>query len=65
MKIWMWRFGRGSGHRAQMVSIAEAENIRAERLGESRIRAAETKKRRSKAGRPGQQLSLSEPPGIL
>jgi hypothetical protein len=32
-----------------MVSIAEAERIRAERLSESRIRAAETRKRRSEA----------------
>ena len=29
-----------------MVSIAEAERIRAERLSESRTRAAETRKRR-------------------
>ena len=42
----MWRYGRG---RARMVSIAEAERIRAERLSESRIRAAETRKRRSEA----------------
>jgi hypothetical protein len=32
-----------------MVSIAEAERIRAERLSESAIRAAETRKRRSDA----------------
>jgi hypothetical protein len=32
-----------------MVSIAEAEKIRAERLSESRTRAAETRKRRSVA----------------
>ena len=32
-----------------MVSIAEAERIRAERLSESRTRAAETRKRRSEA----------------
>jgi hypothetical protein len=32
-----------------MVSIAEAETIRAERLSESRTRAAETRKRRSEA----------------
>jgi hypothetical protein len=32
-----------------MVSIDEAERIRAERLSESRIRAAETRKRRSEA----------------
>jgi hypothetical protein len=32
-----------------MVSITEAERIRAERLSESRTRAAETRKRRSEA----------------
>ena len=32
-----------------MVSIAEEERIRAERLSESRIRAAKTRKRRSEA----------------
>ena len=32
-----------------MVSIADAERIRAERLSESRTRAAETRKRRSEA----------------
>jgi hypothetical protein len=32
-----------------MVSIAEAERIRAERLSESRIRAAETRKCHSEA----------------
>jgi hypothetical protein len=32
-----------------MVSIAEAERIRAEQLSESRTRAAETRKRRSEA----------------
>ncbi len=32
-----------------MVSIAEAEGIRAERLSESKTRAAETRKRRSEA----------------
>ncbi len=37
----MLRYGR-------MVSIAEAERIRAERLSESRTRAAETRKRRSR-----------------
>ena len=44
VNIWMWRYGRG---RPRMVSIAEAERIRAERLSESRTRAAETRKRRS------------------
>ncbi len=42
----MWLYGRG---RPWMVSITEAEMIRAERLSESRTRAAETRKRRSKA----------------
>jgi hypothetical protein len=43
----MWRYGRG---RPRMVSIAEAERIRAERLSESRTRAAETtRKLRSEA----------------
>jgi len=46
VNIWMWRYGRG---RSSMVSIAEAERIRAERLSESRTRAAETRKRRSEA----------------
>ena len=46
VNIWMWRYGRG---RPRMVSIAEAERIRAERLSESRTRAAETRKRRSEA----------------
>ncbi len=32
-----------------MVSIAEVERIRAERLSESRTRAAETRKRHSEA----------------
>ena len=61
VNIWMWRYGRG---RARMVSIAEAERIRAERLSESRIRAAETRKRRSEAaaatwGGRGRRRSLS------
>ena len=46
VNIWMWHYGRGS---SRMVSIAEAERIRAERLSESRTRAAETRKRRSEA----------------
>ena len=46
VNIWMWRYGRG---RPRMVSIADAESIRAERLSESRTRAAETRKRRSEA----------------
>ncbi len=32
-----------------MVSITEAESIRRERISESRIRAGETRKRRSEA----------------
>ena len=57
----MWRYGRG---RARMVSI------RAERLSESRIRAAETRKRRSEAAaaaggaRAAAELEQIEPPGI-
>ena len=53
-----------------MVSIAEAERIRAERLSESRIRAAETRKRRSEAAaaeggaRAAAELEQIEPPGI-
>ncbi len=46
MNIWMWRYGLG---RPRMVSIAEAERISAELLNESRTRAPETRKRRSKA----------------
>ena len=46
VNVWMWRYGRGS---PRMVYITEAERIRAERLSESRIRAAETRKRRSEA----------------
>ena len=42
----MWRYGRGH---PLMVSIAEAERIRHERISESRIRAGETRKRRSEA----------------
>ncbi len=44
--FWMWRYGWGS---PQMVSIAEAERIRAGRLSESRTRAVKTRKRRSEA----------------
>jgi hypothetical protein len=44
VNIWMWHYGRG---RPRMVSIAEAERIRSERLSESRSRVAETRKRRS------------------
>ncbi len=46
VNIWMWPYCRG---RPRMVSIAEAERIRAERLSESRTRAAETRKRCSEA----------------
>ncbi len=45
VNIWMWRYSRAP----RMVSIAEEERIRAEQLSESRIRAAETRKRRSEA----------------
>jgi hypothetical protein len=48
LNIWTWRYGRGH---PRMVSIAEAERIRSERISESRIRAAET--RNSAANRPG------------
>ena len=50
VNIWMWRYGRG---RPRMVSIAEAERIRSERVSESRIRAAETRKRHSEAAAAG------------
>jgi hypothetical protein len=46
VNIWMWHYGRGH---PWTLSIAEAESIRTERLSESRIRAAETRKRRSEA----------------
>ncbi len=49
MNIWMWRYGRARGRPRTMVSIAKGERIRAERLSESKIRAAETRKRRSEA----------------
>ena len=38
VNIWMWRYGRGH---PLMVSIAEAERIRRERISESRIRAGD------------------------
>ena len=46
----MWRYSRGH---PRMVSIAEAERIRSERVSEGRIRAAETRKRRSEAAAAG------------
>ena len=46
VNIWMWRYGRGH---PRMVSIAEAERIRRERISESRIKAGETRKRHSEA----------------
>jgi hypothetical protein len=46
MNIWMWCYCRG---RPRMVPIVKAERIRAERISESRTRAAETRKRCSKA----------------
>ncbi len=64
MNIWVWRYGRG---RSLMVSIADAERIRRERISEGRIRAGETRKRRSEAataagaaeGGGGTQCSIS------
>jgi hypothetical protein len=47
VNIWMWCYGRG---RPQMVSIAEAERIRAERLSESRTRAAASQRGRCCSG---------------
>ena len=46
VNIWMWRYCRDH---PQMVSITEAERIRRESVRESRIRAAETRKRSSEA----------------
>ena len=46
VNFWMRRYGRG---RPRMVSIAEAERMRAKQLSESRNRAAETRKRCSVA----------------
>ncbi len=46
VNIWMWCCSRGY---PQMVSIAEAERIRRERISESRTKAGETRKRRSEA----------------
>jgi hypothetical protein len=43
---WMWRYCWG---RSRMVSIAEAERIRRKRISQSRIRAAENRKRHSEA----------------
>ncbi len=40
VNIWMWRYGWG---RPRMVSIAEAERMRSERLRESRLRATATR----------------------
>ncbi len=54
----MWRYGWG---RARMVSMVEAERIRAERLSESRIRGAETRKRRRR-GRPPKTVPKLERP---
>ncbi len=50
VNIWTWRYGRG---RSRMVSIAEAERIRSERVSESRTRAAETRKLRSEQAGSG------------
>ncbi len=58
MNIWMWRYGRGS---PRMVSIAEAERIRPERLSESRTRAAETPLGWLAGGASAQEESLALP----
>ena len=52
VNIWMWRYGRG---RSRMVSIAEAERIRSERLSESRLGR---QRRGSITARQRQQLGL-------
>ena len=66
VNIWMsrWRYGRG---RPRMVSIADAERIRAERLSESRTRVAETTQTRERhseaaatAGAPGRRKVAAE-----
>ncbi len=49
VNICMWRYRRYGWGRSLMVSITEAERIRAERLREIRIRADETRKSRSEA----------------
>jgi hypothetical protein len=41
VNLWMWCYGQG---RPRMVSITAAERIRRERISESRIRAAETRR---------------------
>ncbi len=46
----MWRYGQG---RPRMVSITEAGRIRRERISQTRIRVAETRKRRSEAAAAG------------
>ncbi len=46
VNIWMWRYSRGH---PRIVSTAEAEKVRSESISESRIRAAETRKRHSEA----------------
>ncbi len=53
----MWRYGRG---RPRVVSIAEAERIRSERFSESRIRAAETRKRHSEEAGSGAASGSAE-----
>ncbi len=57
VNIWTWRYGRG---RPRMVSIAEAERIRSERVLESRIRAAETRKLLSEEAGSGAAGSSAE-----
>jgi hypothetical protein len=57
VNIWTWRYGRG---RPRMVSIAEAERIRSVRVSESRIRAGETRKRRSEQAGSGAASGSAE-----
>jgi hypothetical protein len=57
VKNWTWRYCRG---RPRMVSIAEAERIRSERVSESRIRAAETRKWHSEQAGSGAACCVAE-----
>ena len=45
LNVWTWRYGRGQPRK---VTVAEAVQMRKERLAEARRRAAETLKRRPK-----------------
>ena len=58
VNIWMWRYCRGS---PRMVSIADAERIRSERVSESRTRATESSKRRREDAAAGAAASGSGP----